>query len=89
MAESRLEQTGEQIAATARKASRAASAVADALEDGLGVARRVAKRGGDAAEELLDDTKTRLQRHPIETVVVTFVVGVTAGMVIGWMMKRR
>jgi ElaB/YqjD/DUF883 family membrane-anchored ribosome-binding protein len=89
MAESRLEQTGEQIAATARKASRAASAVADALEDGVGVARRVAKQGGDAAEELLDDTKKRLQRHPIETVVVTFVVGVTAGIVIGWMMKRR
>jgi hypothetical protein len=89
MAESRLEQTGEQIAATARKASRAASAVADALEDGVGVARRVAKQGGDAAEELLDDTKKRLQRHPIETVVVTFVVGVTTGIVIGWMMKRR
>ena len=89
MAESRLEQTGEQIAATARKASRAASAVADALEDGVGVARRVAKQGGDAAEELLDDTKKRLQRHPIETVVVTFVVGVTTGIAIGWMMKRR
>ncbi|MFZ0914425.1 MAG: hypothetical protein WBQ76_08930 [Candidatus Korobacteraceae bacterium] len=89
MAQSVSERTGEQIAETARKASRATSAVADAIEDGLGAARRVAKQGGDAAEELFDDTTKRLQRHPIETIVVTFAVGVTAGIAIGWMMKRR
>ena len=84
-----LEQTGEQIAETARKASRATSAVADALEDGVEAARRVAKQGGDAAEEPFDDTVKRLQRHPIETIAATFAVGVAAGVVIGWMMKRR
>jgi len=89
MAQSVLEQTGEQIAETARKASRAASAVADALEDGVGAAQRVAKQGGDAAEEFLDDTVKRMQRHPIETVVVAFAIGVTAGIAMGWMMKRR
>jgi len=89
MAQSVLEQTGEQIAETARKASRAASAVADALEDGVGAARRVAKQGGDAAEELFDDTVKRLQRHPIETIVMTFAMGVAAGIAIGWTMKRR
>lgn len=89
MAQSVSERTGEQIAETARQASRATSAVADAIEDGLGAARRVAKQGGDAAEELFDDTTKRLQRHPIETIVVTFAVGVTAGIAIGWMMKRR
>jgi ElaB/YqjD/DUF883 family membrane-anchored ribosome-binding protein len=89
MAQSVSERTGEQIAETVRKASRATSAVADAIEDGLGAARRVAKQGGDAAEELFDDTTKRLQRHPIETIVVTFGVGVAAGIAIGWMMKRR
>ncbi len=89
MAQSVSERTGEQIAETARKASRATSAVADAIEDGVGAARRVARQGGDAAEELFDDTLKRLQRHPIETIVVTFAVGVTAGIAIGWMMKRR
>ncbi len=78
MAQSVLEQTGEQIAETARKASRAASAVADALEDGVGAARRVAKQGGDAAEELFDDTVKRLQRHPIETIVMTRLQSVRA-----------
>jgi hypothetical protein len=89
MAQSVSERTGEQIAETVRQASRATSAVADAIEDGLGAARRVAKQGGDAAEELFDDTTKRLQRHPIETIVVTFAAGVTAGIAIGWMMKRR
>jgi hypothetical protein len=52
-------------------------------------ARRVAKHGGDAAEEFLNDTTKRLQRHPIETVAATLAIGVFAGIVIGWMVKRR
>ena len=89
MAQSVLEQTTEHIAESARKASCATSAIADAIEDGVGVARRVAKQGGDAAEEFLDDTTKRLQRHPVETVVATFAIGIAAGILIGWMMKRR
>jgi len=89
MTQSVLERTGEQIAETARKASRATSAVADAFEDGVEAARRAAKQGGDAAEELMDDTTKRLQRHPIETVAATFTLGVAVGILIGWMVKRR
>jgi ElaB/YqjD/DUF883 family membrane-anchored ribosome-binding protein len=89
MMQSVLERTGDQVAETARKASRAASAVADALEDGVGAARRVAKQGGDAAEEFIDDTTRRLQRHPVETIVTTFAVGIGLGVLIGWMIKRR
>ena len=89
MAQSVLERTGEQIAESARKASRATSAVADAIEDGVEAARRVAKQGGDAAEEFIDDTTKRLQRHPVETIVTTFAVGIATGILIGWMIKRR
>ena len=89
MTQSVLERTGDQITETARKASRATSAVADAFGDGVEAARRAAKQGGDAAEEFIDDTTKRLQRHPIETVAVTFAIGVAAGILIGWMVKRR
>lgn len=89
MVQSVLEQTGEQIAETAQKAFRAASAVTDALEDGVAAARRVARQGGYAAEELLDDTKRCIKRHPMETVAATFAAGIAAGAVIGWLMKRR
>jgi ElaB/YqjD/DUF883 family membrane-anchored ribosome-binding protein len=80
---------GEQIDETARKASRAVSAVADALEDGVGAARRTAKHGAHAATEFLDDTKKRVRRHPIETVVATFAAGIATGAAIGLMMRRR
>ena len=89
MSRSVLERTTEHIAASAHEASRATSAVADAIEEGVGVVKRAAKQGGDAAEEFLDDTTQRLQRHPVVAVATTFVVGFTAGAVIAWMMKRR
>ena len=89
MAQSVLEQMGEQIDEIARKASRTASAVADALEYGAGAARRTAKDGAYVATEFLDDTKKRVRRHPIETVVATFAAGIAAGAAIGLMMRRR
>jgi hypothetical protein len=89
MTQSVLERTGEQIAETARKASRATSAVADAFDDGVAAARRVAKQSGDAAEEFMDDTTKRLQRHPVETMAATFAIGIAEGVVICWMIKRK
>jgi ElaB/YqjD/DUF883 family membrane-anchored ribosome-binding protein len=84
-----LERAGEHIAESARKASRTTSAVADAIEDGVGAAKRVAKQGGDAAEEFLDDTTKRLQRHPTETVIASLAVGIAVGILIVRTTKRR
>jgi ElaB/YqjD/DUF883 family membrane-anchored ribosome-binding protein len=84
-----MERTAEHIGESARQASRATSAIADAIDDGVGVVRRAAKQGGDAAEEFLNDTTQRIQRHPVLTIATTFAVGVAAGTLIGWMMKRR
>ncbi len=89
MSQSVLERTAEQVTDSARQASRASRVVADAIEDGVAVARRAAREGGDAAEEFLNDTTQRVQRHPVLTVATTFAVGLAAGTVIGWMMKRR
>jgi hypothetical protein len=89
MSQTVLERTAEQISKSVHQASRATGVIADAIEDGVEVARRAAKQGGDAAEEFLDDTSQRLQRHLLLTVATTFAVGVTAGTLIGWMMKRR
>jgi ElaB/YqjD/DUF883 family membrane-anchored ribosome-binding protein len=89
MSQTLVEKAAEHIAESAHQTSRATSAVADAIEDGMGIARRAAKRGGDAAEEFLDDTTQRIQRHPVLTVATTFAAGFTAGALIGWMMKRR
>lgn len=89
MSQTVAERAAEHIAESAHQASRATSAVAEAIEDGVGVVRRAAKRGGDAAEEFLDDTTQRIQRHPVLTVATTFAVGFAAGALIGWMIKRK
>jgi ElaB/YqjD/DUF883 family membrane-anchored ribosome-binding protein len=89
MSQTVLERTAEHIAESAHQASRATSAVADAIEEGVGVVKRAAKQGGDAAEEFLNDTTQRIQRHPVLTVATTFAVGFTVGAVVGWMIKRR
>jgi ElaB/YqjD/DUF883 family membrane-anchored ribosome-binding protein len=89
MSQTLVEKAAGHIAESAHQTSRATSAVADAIEDSMGIARRAAKRGGDAAEEFLDDTTQRIQRHPVLTVATTFVTGFTAGALIGWMMNRR
>jgi len=84
-----LERTADQISESAHQASRASSAVAGAIDDGIGAVRRAAKQSGDAAEEFLQDTTQRIQRHPALTVAATFAVGLAAGALIGLMIKRK
>ena len=89
MSQTVAERATEHIGESVRQASRASSAIADAIEDGVGAVRRVAKQGGDAAEEFVNDTTLRLQRNLMLTVATTFAVGVATGALVGWMMKRR
>jgi ElaB/YqjD/DUF883 family membrane-anchored ribosome-binding protein len=88
MEQSVFEHAGQQIDDATHKANRAASAVANAVGDSVLAARRAARDGADAATELLYNTKRRFERHPFETVAITFAAGIAAGSAIGWMMKR-
>ena len=89
MSQTVMDRTAEHIADSAYQASRATNAVADAIGNGVGVVRRAVKQSGDAAEEFLNDTTQRIQRHPVLTVATTFAIGFTAGGLIAWMIKRR
>ena len=86
---SALEQQGKHIAESVHRVCRATSAFTDAVEERVKAARRVAKQGGDAAEEFLDDTTKRLQRHPVESVVVAIAIGIAAGVLIASRLMRR
>ena len=89
MSQTVVERTADHIAESVHQASHATSAVIDAIEDGVGVVKRAAERGGETAEEFLKDTTQRLQQHPVLTVATTFAIGLAAGTLIGWMLKRR
>jgi hypothetical protein len=84
-----VERTADVISKSAQQASRETGAITDAIEDSAGVVRHAAKQGCDAGEEFLDDTTRRLQRHLALTVTAMFAVGVAAGFLMGWIMKRR
>jgi ElaB/YqjD/DUF883 family membrane-anchored ribosome-binding protein len=89
MSQSVLKQMSEQIDETSHKAYRAASAVADALQDGVETVRCAAKHGEHVATELFYDTKMRVRRHPVESVLATFVVGLAAGALIVHRITRK
>lgn len=84
-----LDKEDECGAESIHKVSRTASAFADAIENGIDTAKRVGKRGSDAAEEFMDDTVLRIKRHPVETVVAAFALGFVIGGLVDRLIRRR
>jgi ElaB/YqjD/DUF883 family membrane-anchored ribosome-binding protein len=89
MAENIVEKAEAQVAESIRKLTRATSAMAEAIDEGVGAIKLAVKRSGDLAEEMIDDTTQRVKRHPVETVVATFTLGLIVGGLIGWMASRK
>ena len=89
MAETVLERADAQVAESIRRLSHATTSMAEAIDDGVGVIRVAIKRSGDLAEEIMDDTSQRVKRHPVETLTGTLVIGLIAGMFIGWFVSRK
>ena len=79
----------EQVTESIRKLKSAASAMADAIDEGTNAIKHAVKRSGDVAEELLDETTQRVKRHPVETMVAMFALGVVGGGFVGWLASRN
>jgi ElaB/YqjD/DUF883 family membrane-anchored ribosome-binding protein len=89
MTQTVLERAGEQIAETVEKASRTTANIGKRLYEQLDETKIVAKRGVRAAEELLDDTRSHIKKHPATSVAGAFVAGLLLGAVAGWMIRRK
>ncbi len=89
MTENIVDKAEAQVAESIRKLTRATSAMAEAIDDGVGAIKLAVKRSGDLAEEMIDDTTQRVKRHPVETVVATFTLGLVVGGLIGWLASRK
>ncbi len=84
----RMKAAEERLAQATAEADRLRRRVAHAVEDRYDEARRAVRRGRYAAEDLVDETSHRIKRDPLASVATTFGVGLAAGMIIGWLMKR-
>lgn len=77
-----LEKTSEQVADSAHK-------IADVLHDRMGEAKRFVKKSGEAAEELYENTTREIRRHPAQALTTTFLVAFGAGVLTGWLLRRK
>jgi ElaB/YqjD/DUF883 family membrane-anchored ribosome-binding protein len=81
VAEEKIAQAGENMGRLRRK-------VTNTVEDKYDDARRAIRRGRHAAEDLVDEASYRVKRDPLNSVAITFGVGLGMGVRIGWFLKR-
>jgi len=85
VAEEKIAQAGENIERLRKK-------VTNAVEDKYDDARRAIRRGRHAAEDmagdLVNEATYRIKRDPLNSVAITFGVGLGMGVLIGWLIKR-
>lgn len=72
-----------------REVSRIKSTVTDAVDEGVRSATRAIKRGGHAAEDMIDETKHTIKQKPFQAVAIVFAVGVLLGSVLTWLGGSR
>jgi hypothetical protein len=80
---------GERLAEVGGEAARLKAAASHAVEDTVTGARRLAKRGRYAAEDLMEDATHRVKRDPLRSVVLGFALGVGMGALAAWVATRN
>jgi ElaB/YqjD/DUF883 family membrane-anchored ribosome-binding protein len=80
---------GAQIAQVGLEAARVKDRVEHVVEDGLTAAKRAAKRGRYAAEDLLDETSHCVKQNPMSAVAVSFWAGFGLGAIAVWVVSRN
>ena len=65
--------------------SRLKTEASEAVEDRVVAARRLARRGRYAAEDLIDDAAHRVKRDPLRAMAIGLVVGFGVGALAVWL----
>ena len=82
VAKTLVDQAGN-VGETFRRASEFTSNMADSVQDGMKSAKSAVKDGRDAVEDFIDDTAKSVKRSPIQAVLLSAVVGLTVGFLLG------
>jgi ElaB/YqjD/DUF883 family membrane-anchored ribosome-binding protein len=83
-----LEKARERLVEAGGEVSRLKNEVSQAVEDGVVSARRLARRGRYAAEDLIDDAAHRVKRDPLRSVGIGLVIGFGLGALAVWLATR-
>ena len=75
---------GERLVEVGDGASHLKTAASHAVEDAVTEAKRVAKRGRYAAEDLMEDAAHRVKRDPLRSVALGFAIGLSIGALAVW-----
>src|SRR5690349_9624643 len=62
--------------------------VAEIFEDALSDAKRIAKKGRYAAEDLMDDAQYKIKKAPFRSISLTFAAGLGVGIFAGLLVSR-
>jgi ElaB/YqjD/DUF883 family membrane-anchored ribosome-binding protein len=79
---------GGRVVEVGAEAARLKVQASHAVEDAKASARRLAKRGRYAADDLVDETAYRIKRDPFRSVAIVLAVGLGVGALAGWLAGR-
>jgi ElaB/YqjD/DUF883 family membrane-anchored ribosome-binding protein len=75
---------GERLAELRGEAARLKTAASHGVEDAVTEAKRFARRGRYAAEDLMEDAAHRVKRDPLRSVAFGFALGLSIGALAVW-----
>ncbi|MEK7830200.1 MAG: hypothetical protein AAB401_03895 [Acidobacteriota bacterium] len=84
-----LDTTTEQVVRAGLKVEALKEQASQSIEDGIEDAKRMAKRGRYAAEDLMEDTAHRIKQDPLRSVGVTFGIGFGLGAIVGLLAAHK
>jgi ElaB/YqjD/DUF883 family membrane-anchored ribosome-binding protein len=82
-------QVGERLMEVGDEVSRLKTEASQAVEDGMIAARRLARRGRAATEDLIDDAAHRVKRDPLRSVAMGLAIGFGLGALVVWLATRN
>jgi ElaB/YqjD/DUF883 family membrane-anchored ribosome-binding protein len=81
--------TGVRVAQVGVDALLTKAKLSQTVEDSVYKAKRLAKRGRYAAEDLVDETAHRIKRDPLRSIAVTFGIAFGLGALTAWLATRN
>ena len=80
---------GERLMEVGGEVSRLKTEASQAVEDGMIAARRLARRGRAATEDLVDDATNRIKHEPLRAVAMGLAIGFGLGALVVWIATRN